>query len=559
MSVEEEHTALDPDSSSKLFVVGIGASAGGFEATRALLQELDVSTLAVVVVQYLSPQNESLLPDLLAKATKAVVVEAKDGLSLAPNHVYVIPPAADLAVLKGTLHLMTPAVGAGRLPIDYFFRSLAADAGPRAAGVVLSGTGSDGTFGLKAIKEAGGITFAQDPATAKYEDMPRSASESGWADFTLPVSGIAEELGALARRPYPLRDRANGTLPHEHVSKLILLMRTAFGNDLTYYKPNTIERRIERRMALHKLDRLDDYVRFVSGNPEELRLLYKDMLISVTAFFRDAEPFEHLKERIFARILEHKDVGSQIRIWVPACSTGEEAYSYAMCLLEYLDERASDFRIQIFGTDVDETSIAYARRGAYPLNIALDVSPERLHRFFVKKDNEYQVARRIRDMVVFSVQNVTKDPPFSRLDLASCRNLLIYLQPQMQKRVLRVLHYALSPTGFLVLGTSETVGEASELFSLADRKSKIYSKKHVVTHTTLDMGFGVHAAEPPRPAPSGANHRSAANISTLAERKILELFGPPGVVINDELEVIHIRGRTGRTSSRCRALRASTS
>lgn len=539
-----EPARTGPGEDRRFVTVGVGASAGGLEAVTALLQSLDVERLAVVVVQHLGPQAPSALPALLAKVTKAPVVEAADGMKVQPGHVYVNAPGADLALLQGALHLMAPPNPPGGLAIDYFLRSLAADAGSLTAGVVLSGTGSDGTFGLKAIKEAGGITFAQDPSTAKFDGMPRSASESGWADFTLPAGAIAHELARLSRQPsFVARDPLQGTAPQEQLGKLIVMMRGAFGNDLTCYKPTTIERRVERRMALHKIERLDAYVRYVAGNPNELKLLYRDMLISVTSFFRDVEPFDFVRERVFPRILEHKDVGSQIRVWVPACSTGEEAYSYAITLLEHLGDRAQDYRIQIFGTDVDAAAIAHARRGCYPLNIALDVSPERLHRFFVKKDGELQIARRIRDMVVFSVQNVTKDPPFSRLDLASCRNLLIYLQPQAQQKVLRVLHYSLVPNGHLVLGTSETVGESSELFSLADRKAKVYTKKHGASLTTLDTGTGVQSPGPPRPIQPGVGHR-AANISSLAERKILELFGPPGVVINDDLEVVHIRGRT---------------
>ncbi len=529
-----------------IFIVGVGASAGGLEALTAFLKALSLDSMAIVIVQHLAPKHESLLPTLLSRCSDAKVTSVEDGMPVEPGHIYVIPPNSDLAILQGVLHLMTP-IGPTRgphLPIDYFFRSLAEDQGSRSIGIVLSGTGSDGTFGLQAIKEAGGITFAQEPTSAKYDGMPRSAIDSGWADFTLAPAAIAEELLRVRNHPYLTRKRTSSPQAQESVSKLIVLMRAAFGNDLTYYKPATMDRRIERRMALQKIESLSDYVRFVQGNAAELRLLYKDMLISVTSFFRDPESFDTLKTLILPRIVESKEIGGQIRLWIPACSTGEEAYSLAIALFELLGERAQEFRIQIFGTDVDDSSIQYARRGLYPHNIALDVSPERLQRFFIKKDSGYQIARRIRDVVVFSAQNVTRDAPFSRLDLVSCRNLLIYLRPTMQKRVLRILHYALLPTGYLVLGGSETVGDLGDYFALVDRKNKIYARRHVAETAALDVGLGVKVPEPTQPVPSSTTYRASATLASLAERKILELYGPPGVLVNDDFDVVHIRGRT---------------
>jgi two-component system, chemotaxis family, CheB/CheR fusion protein len=529
-----------------LFIVGVGASAGGLEALTAFLKALSLDSMAVVIVQHLAPKHESMLPTLLSRWNEAKVTAVEDGMPVEPGRIYVIPPNADLAILQGVLHLMAPAEGmrAPHLPIDYFFRSLAEDQGSRSIGIVLSGTGSDGTFGLQAIKEAGGITFAQEPASAKYDAMPRSAIDSGWADFTLAPEDIATELLRVRNHPYLTRKRPSSPQAQESVSKLIVLMRAAFGNDLTYYKPTTMDRRIERRMALQKIESLPDYVKFVQSSPTELRLLYKDMLISVTSFFRDPESFETLKTLIFPRLLESKETGGQIRLWIPACSTGEEAYSLVIALFEFLGERAQEFRIQIFGTDVDESSVQYARRGLYPHNIALDVSPERLERFFIKKESGYQITRRIRDAVVFSVQNVTRDAPFSRLDLVSCRNLLIYLRPTMQKRVLRIVHYALLPTGYLMLGSSETVGDLADYFALVDRKNKIYARRHAAETAPLDVGFGMKIAEPTQPVPSSTPHRTSATLATLAERKILELYGPPGVLVNDDFDVVHIRGRT---------------
>jgi two-component system CheB/CheR fusion protein len=542
---QDARPAEDPG--SRFFIVGVGASAGGLEALSALLKGLSLDSMAIVIVQHLAPKYESVLPTLLSRSSEIAAVSVEDGMRVEPGHIYVIPPNTDLAILQGVLHLMPPPAGAGhrpRLPVDYFFRSLAEDQGSRAIGVVLSGTGSDGTLGLRAIKDAGGITFAQDPVSARYDGMPRSAIESGAADLALSPAAIADELARIRTHPYLARPRAAPPAAQENVAKLIVLMRTAFGNDLTYYKPTTMDRRIERRMALHKIEKLADYVKFVQSSADELRLLYQDMLISVTSFFRDREPFEVLKSKILPRILETKEAGGPIRIWVPACSTGEEAYSIAIALLEVLDDRAQDFRLQVFGTDVDEASIQTARRGVFPPNIALDVSSERLQRFFVKKQNEYQVCRRIRDLVVFSNQNLIRDAPFSRLDVVSCRNLLIYLRPSMQKKVLRILHYALLPTGYLMLGTSETVGDLTDYFSLVDRKNKLYAKRQVAATAAFDVGFGVRRPEALPSLPSSTARRSGVNLSGLADRKILEIYGPPGVVINEDLDVIQIRGRT---------------
>ncbi|KAB2910369.1 MAG: chemotaxis protein CheR [Kofleriaceae bacterium] len=533
----------------KIFVVGIGASAGGLEAIGELIRHLPVEGMAYIVVQHLAPDHESLLTQLLARDSRLQVVTAVDGMTLEANHVYVIPPNADLAVLHGVIRIMKPPTVKGRgphLPVDYLFRSLAEDQGHAAIGIVLSGTGTDGTLGLKAIKASGGFTFVQEPSTAKYDGMPRSAMASGAADYCLPLKEIALELARIGKRPL-VRPRAHGSeaapVVQDQLGKLFVLIRAEFGNDLTQYKHATIDRRIERRMMFHKLERLEDYVRYVQQNRDELRALYKDILITVTSFFRDPETFEVLKTKVFPQLLEQKAPNQPIRVWVPACATGEEAYSIAICLLEYCEEKMRDERVQIFGTDVDDDAIQQARRGVYPANIALDVSPERLHRFFVPRNNEYQITRRIRDLLVFSRQNLLRDAPFSHVDLVSCRNLLIYLQPSAQKKVLRTLHYALNPTGHLLLGTSETVGDAPELFSPIDRKHKIYVKKLVARQVALELGFGAPAVlEPVRePAPA----RPTLNLQGLADRKALELYGPPGVVVGENFDILLFRGHTG--------------
>jgi two-component system CheB/CheR fusion protein len=544
--VQDAAETRDRDT-EKFFVVGIGASAGGLEALSELVKHAPLDKMALVVVQHLAPHHDSILPQLLARSTTVEVLTAADGMPAQPNHVYVIPPNTDLALLHGTLRLIPPPTdGRPRLPIDYFFRSLAQDKGHAAIGVILSGTGTDGTLGLGAIKEGGGLGFVQDPPTARYDGMPRSALQSGFADFCLAPRAIGEELARIARQSDGMRIRRAPVRPpqvQEQIARLFLLVRSAFGNDLTRYKPTTVERRIERRMTLHRMGNLEEYVKYVQGNPEELHALYRDMLIAVTNFFRDHEPFEQLKSKIFPRILEDKGSRLPIRIWVPACATGEEAYSIAIVLLESLGEKAIDLRVQIFGTDVDDQSIQHARRGIYPHNIELDVSPDRLSRFFIRRDSDYQVSRRIRDMVVFSKQNLLRDAPFSRMDLVSCRNVLIYLQPSAQKKVLNILHYALNPSGYLLLGNSETVGDAPELFSLLDRKTKIYTKRHSGTVSSLDEILSVPAGfDRVRP---GAAARPAASLQVLADRKIIEVYGPPGVLINENLDILHFRGHTG--------------
>ncbi len=528
------------------FIVGIGASAGGLEALSELLRHAPSDNMSFIVVQHLAPDHESVLPQLLARGLSLRVLTATDGATIEPGCVYVIPPNADLAILQRVIRVMTPEGGYGpRLPVDYMFRSLAQDQGHRAIGIVLSGTGTDGTLGIQAIKAAGGFTFVQDPSTAKYDGMPRSALATGAADYCLPLKEIGQELARIAKQPRSRskeRQAAPAPATQDQLAKLFVLVRSEFGNDLTQYKSSTIDRRIERRMTLHRMGRLDHYVRYVQQHRDELHALYKDMLITVTSFFRDPEAFDALKSGVLPRLMEGKDASKAIRVWVPACASGEEAYSIAICLIELCEDKGWDERIQIFGTDIDEDSIQHARRGVYPANIALDVSPERLHRFFVKKDDEFHVSRRVRDTIVFSRQNVLKDAPFSRIDLVSCRNLLIYLQPSAQKKVLRVLHYALNPQGYLMLGTSETVGDAPELFSTVDRKNKIYAKKPVVPQASFDLSLVV---PPPEPAREVAAVRPALNLQSLADRKVLDLYGPAGVVVNESLDVLQFRGDTG--------------
>lgn len=543
----EPRASTAPAEQAKFPIVGIGASAGGLEALEALTSRLTADGMSFVILQHLAPGHESALANILARGTAMKVVTIRDGMPLEVDHIYVAPPNVDVALHQGVLCLIAQSADrrGPRLSIDAFLRSLAADQGARAIGVILSGAGTDGTLGLKAINEAGGITFVQEPSTAGQPSMPQSAVDAGCADFCLSPAEIADELMRLSKHPYVAAARPAKVFDDGVRTHLFILLRTAFGVDFGAYKLPTLERRIQRRMALHKLDHLADYVKYVQSNVAELNVLYSDLLIGVTGFFRDQEPFETLKTLVFPRLVENRNPDVPIRIWVAGCATGEEAFSLAICLLEFLGERAPNYSIQIFATDVEEQSLTRARLAVYPQNIALDVSPERLQRFFTHSDKGYQVHRAVRDMVVFARHNLTRDPPFSRIDLVSCRNVLIYLQPQLQKKVLRFFHYSLNPNGFLFLGTSETVGDGSDLFSLIDRKAKLYSKKESARATTFEYSFGARV-DPEVAVVSPAERRPAISVLQLADRKVLEQYGPPGVVVNEAFDILQYRGKTGR-------------
>ena len=534
-------------------MVGVGASAGGLDAFTRLLKALPIDTnMAFVLVQHLDPKHISLLPELMARATSMPVVEVSDGMRAAPNHIYVMPPNHSLALLHGVLHLMPrPDMRGKHLPIDDFLHSLAQDRQSNAIGVILSGTASDGTQGMQAIKAAGGITFAQSEDSAEYGGMPHSAIAAGHVDFVLTPEEIARELARIARHPYLRQEllevsqevMAEGS---KDINKIFVLLRARTGIDFAYYKQNTIRRRIKRRMVLHQLDRISDYVKFLQTHPQELDALFQDMLINVTSFFRDPETFDALKNEVFPRLMAGRSSEQALRIWVPACSTGEEVYSLAITLFEFLGDHASTTHIQIFASDIDKQAIDKARQGIYPQSIREDVGPGRLQRFFVKTATGHQICKPIRDVCVFAVQNVTKDPPFSRLDLICCRNLMIYLGTVLQKKVLHTFHYALQPHGYLMLGTSETVGSETDLFSLLDKKNKIYTRKSLLSRPGADFIAApyatstfatTHAAQKP--------FSPAIRIQQEAENLILEKYGPAGVIINQDMQILHFRGQTG--------------
>ncbi len=483
-------TARKRTAKASPFIVGIGASAGGLEAFTQILGALPEDTgMAFVMVQHLEPGHDSILTKLLTKTTDIPVQEIRDRVRVEPNHVYVIPANADLSLRDGRLHIVGRKATAGHhLPIDHFFESLAETQGFRAIGVILSGTGSDGTAGLRAIKAKGGVTFAQQPESAKFDGMPRSAIAAGCVDLVMPPERIAGELARISRNPLhplavtlPIAEVPTIRAHEEDWARLFRLLRTAHDVDFTCYKKPTIKRRLARRMAATKTRSLGEYLKILEGSRKELDELFREFLLLVTSFFRDPEVFSALKNEILRRILKAKGAQDAIRVWVPGCSTGEEVYSIAICLVECLGNAARKMPIQIYGTDVSDESIEKARAGVYPRNGLRKVSPQRLRRFFMQSNGGYQVNPDIRELCVFAHHDVTKDPPFSRLDLISCRNVLIYFEPTLQKKVLTAFHYALNSGGFLLLGKSESLGGFADLFSVVDRKRRFFVKSKAAT------------------------------------------------------------------------------
>jgi two-component system CheB/CheR fusion protein len=544
-------TPLEQEGFSPFPIVGVGASAGGLDAFKALLAALPAdSGMALILVQHLDPHHDSQLTELLGRSTALPVCEATQGLAVEPDHVYVIPPNANLAITQGRL-VLTPRgeVKGPHLPIDVLFRSLADAQQARAIGIVLSGTGSDGTLGLCEIKSAGGITFAQDEASAGQPGMPRSARDSGCVDRVLPIEEIARSLVELASHPYLAEDAGLSADDHgeEAAFRTILdTVRAARGVDFHQYRDTTIRRRILRRMAIHRQDRLVDYAQTLEDDRDEVEALYHDLLIHVTSFFRDPGLFETLKEKVYPRIAEGRPPNAPIRVWVPGCSTGQEAYSIAMTLLEFFDDRGTRPPIQIFATDLtDQTTLDKARAGVYPQSIEGEVSPERLRRFFRQEDHVYRVDKSLRDLCVFARQNMVADPPFSHLDLISCRNVLIYLAPPMHRRLMPIFHYALDPPGFLVLGSAESVGDEGDLFDVVDRNHRIYRKRPGAGRPV--MRLPVEGQRPsPRPSVPGIEPPPAGlqDVQREADRLLLGRFTPPGVLIDENMDVVQYRGRT---------------
>ena len=542
-----------PDDTGDRFpVVGIGASAGGLEAFSQLLSHLPIDTgMAFVLVQHLDPNQPSLLSQILARTTQMWVQEAQGGMAIAPNQVYVIPPNVIMTIAQGKLHL-SPREKQQKVSkaVDTFFNSLAEDRGSKAIAIILSGGDGDGTQGLEAIKAAGGITFAQSKDSAQVTSMPNTAIATGQVDFILPPEAIAAELANISRHPYVSTSAASlpsVELVHQTdaLYTIFALLRVAFGVDFTHYKRTTLQRRIFRRMALYRLETLVDYVRYLQETPIEVQALYQEILIHVTSFFRDATAFEALKREIFPALLHDRSADLPIRIWVAGCSTGEEVYSIAICLLEFLNRQLRQPQIQIFATDVSDLAIEKARMGIYLPSQVVDVSPDRLQRFFVQVDGGYQISKTVRERCVFARQNLIGDPPFSRLDLVSCRNVLIYFGASLQKKVLPMFHYGLKPTGFLMLGSSETVGEFSNLFHLVDRKHKIYAKQSALLSPPLEFEQDRYPTASPQLSPVSEAQSNQVNLSDVVNQIVLSQYAPVGVVVNAQLDIVQFRGQTG--------------
>ena len=538
-------------------IVGIGASAGGLEALEHFLKHVpDHSGMAFVVVQHLDPMHKGAMVELLQRICAMPVAQVKDRQKVEPDHVYVIPPGKDMSILHGALHLMPQAMPRGlNLPIDFFFRSLAVDQQERGIGVVLSGMGSDGTLGLRAIKEKAGAAFVQSLASAKFDSMPRSAIEAGLADVVATPEELADKVLAyrqharhIAKPEAALEDAQQTAL-----EKIFILLRTHTGNDFSQYKRSTIYRRVERRMGLHQLDKLPNYVRFLRENPQEIELLFKELLIGVTNFFRDPPAWEHLQSEVLPLLLQARAHGGVVRAWVPGCSTGEEAYSLAIVFKEAFEKLAPNkgLTLQIFATDLDREAIEKARMAIYPANIAADVSPERLTRFFVQDDRGFRVSKEIRETVVFAPQNIIMDPPFTKLDLLSCRNVLIYLSAELQKRLIPLFHYSLNRGGVLFLGSAETVGTFTELFAALGGKARIYRRIETSMGTPMvefpsAVGLAARTAEPPASADAKTYTGSAPNLQALLDRVIVERFAPAALLTNEKGDILFTSARTGK-------------
>jgi two-component system, chemotaxis family, CheB/CheR fusion protein len=539
-----------------LFVVGIGASAGGLEALVELLGALPATGMAFIVVQHLDPNHESLLPEILTKKTTMAVSLATSGEAVQPDHVYVIPPDALLTVQQGVLEVKPRTSAPERpFPVDLLFSSLAATYGESAIGIVLSGADADGSLGLREIKHAGGFTFAQQPESARFPMMPRHAIETGCVDLVLPAKEIAGELARISRRfragkpslestaegPLGTGADENAVLPH-----IFQRLRAAHGVDFTHYKRTTIRRRLERRMMLRRIESLDEYREALDRDPGELAALYQDFLIRVTEFFRDPTAFEALRQDVLPTLCEGRSPREAIRIWVPGAATGEEVYSVAITVLEYFSEGPPPMKIQIFGTDISEAALEKARAGVYPVNALHEVSPERLARFFVGQNGEYRISKEIRDLCLFARQDVTRDPPFSRLDLISCRNLLIYLDNVAQRRVLRTFHYALRPQGMLFVGPAESAAHSPELFEQIDSRSRVFRRM-----PNTRGGAIAERADGPSSLvlePDGAAAPIRVEADSLpreADRLLLARFAPACVLVNQALTILQFRGQTG--------------
>ena len=537
--------------SSQFPIVCIGASAGGLEAFEQFLSNVPKdSGMAYIVIQHLDPTQKGMLPELLQRISSMEVLQVEDRMTVEPNRVYVIPPNKTMSILNGVLYLFEPLESRGlRLPIDYFLFSLADDQHENAIGVILSGMGSDGSTGIRAIKEKNGLVLVQDPKEAKYDSMPRNAIDAVLTDIVAPASELPLKLlDFLKYTPELISEMEIELKDQSALDKIIILLRTQTGNDFSLYKKNTVYRRIERRMGVHKIDKIAAYVTFLQTNPKEVDILFKELLIGVTNFFRDAAVWEKLEEVVMPQLIINQQEGALLRAWVPGCSTGEEAYSLAIVFKEAIEKinPHGGISLQIFATDLDNEAIETARKGLFSVDIKENVSPKRLQRFFSTTDNGYRINNEIREMVVFAKHNIILHPPFTKLDILTCRNLLIYMDSELQKKILGLFYYSLNREGFLVLGSAETLGSQSHFFTPIESKLKIYQR--TITNQTPEL-FDFPSSfsrtkqayiehQPPVKPPT--------NIQTLADQLLLQYFSPPGVLVNNLGDIIYISGRTGK-------------
>ncbi len=541
-------------------IVGIGASAGGLAAFEAFFSGMPAEGdpgMAFVLVQHLAPDHKSILSDLVKRYTRMQVFEVTDGMVVQPNCTYIIPPNYDMAFLNGSLQLLEHVVSRGlRMTIDFFFRSLAQDQRERAICIVLSGTGSDGSLGVRAVKGEGGMVMVQNPESTDFAGMPSNAIATGLVDYILPPAEMPARLIAYAAHAFGNKIRRTSppsVTAEDILKKVCILLRDSTGHDFSQYKRNTLTRRVERRMAVHQIDRVEDYLRHLRQSPTEAQALFRDLLIGVTNFYRDPEAFAVLENQVIPQLFVAKEAGEPVRVWVCGCASGEEAYSIAILLQEHLETLKKAFKVQIFATDIDPRAIEHGRSGVYPASITADITPERLSRFFSldPQNGTYRIQKIIRDLLVFSEQDVIKDPPFSKIDLISCRNLLIYLNRDLQKKLIPLFHYALNPNGMLFLGTSESIGEFASLFAVLDRKQKIYRRQFEIPGTIYPSPgrFMPPLATPVVPhrltrVESGVVSRS--NLREITEQSLVAHYAQVGVLVNNRGEMLHIYGRTGR-------------
>jgi two-component system CheB/CheR fusion protein len=542
---------IPPDNTANFPIIGIGASAGGLEALELFFQHFPSdSGMAFVVVSHLAPNQSSALAEILQRTTDMSVVEAHDQMLVLANHVYVIPPNQSLTIFHRVLQLNVPEQPPGqRMLIDAFLRSLAEDQGEQAVGIILSGTASDGTLGLRAILGAGGITLVQEPATARFDGMPLSAIHAGYASYVLPVEKMPELLINRRCIPNAQPDALLTSSMLSGVNHILMELRSTTGHDFSLYKKSTIQRRIERRMAVHNIDTVETYARYLKENPTELTLLFKELLINVTNFFRDPEAFEQLQHTVFPQLFQNKPKDYTVRVWVAGCATGEEAYSVAMLLAEFIEAQRNEFKVQIYATDLDDGAIAIARAGIYPANIVQDVSEEQLHRFFSKEPGgSYQIKKSIREMVVFAVQNLIKDPPFTKLDLLCCRNVMIYLEPELQTRLLSTFHYALKTGGVLFLSPSESIGSYTDLFTPLNRKWKLYqaNSSGVSTRTVMNNLTWGHESSPKAVETLLKIPSPTTNFAELSKRALLQFYAPAAVLTDLHGNILYVQGETGK-------------